>query len=33
MALLILLPGHLSKERYPGRIRRLAVNRPFAQSL
>jgi hypothetical protein len=33
MALLILLGGHLSKDRYPGLVRRLAVQRPFARSL
>ena len=33
MALLILLGAHLSKDRYPGRVRRLAVHRPLARSL
>jgi hypothetical protein len=33
MALLIALGGHLSKDRYAGRVRRLAANRTLAQSL
>jgi hypothetical protein len=33
MALPILPGGDLSKNRYPDRVRRLAVQRPFAQSL